>query len=58
MKNLSFKTILGAGTVAASAVCRFFGYDELSNLILTIGSSIAVIGIGHKIDKAKAALRG
>lgn len=57
MKNLSFKTILGASVVAVSAVCRYLGYDEVSNLVITLGGSLAVVGIGHKIDKVKKTLK-
>lgn len=57
MKNLSFKTVLGAIIVAGSAVCRYLGYDDLGNIILTIGAALTAIGIGHKLDKVKNALR-
>lgn len=57
MKNLSFKTILGASLIAASAVAKAFGYVDIAKGLLTVGSAIGVVGLGHKLDKIKKALR-
>lgn len=57
MGNLSFKTITGAIIVAISSVAKYLGYDEISTMILTIGAALATIGVGHKLDKVKKALK-
>jgi len=46
-----WKTWLGIALIAISAGLRAAGYEELSNIVLTVGGAIGVVGIGHKIEK-------
>lgn len=46
-----WKTWMAAGFVVVAAVVRFFGYEEISDLLLCVGGSFGLIGLGHKIEK-------
>ena len=48
-----WKTWAGAALVGASAVLGFLGYSELAEMALTVGGALGVIGVAHKIEKAK-----
>ena len=48
-----WKTWLGAALVGASAVVGYTGNSELAKVLLALGAALGVVGIGHKIEKAK-----
>jgi len=48
-----WKTWAGAGLIAAAAVLNYFGYVEIAKLVLVVGGSLGLIGLGHKIEKSK-----
>ena len=46
-----WKTITGAIIVAIGAILNFTGYAGAADVIMGIGASLGIIGIGHKIDR-------
>ena len=48
-----WKTWAGAVIIAGSAVLKYFGYSDLAEALLMIGTAFGIIGLGHKIEKAK-----
>jgi len=51
IKMKGWKTITGAIIVAIGAFLNFTGYVGLADVIMGIGASLGIIGIGHKIDR-------
>lgn len=47
-----WKTWISAALVAGSSVLHYIGQTELANLVLGIGGSFGLVGIGHKIEKS------
>lgn len=52
LKMKGWKTWAGAILIGGSAVATFLGYREIGDLMVAIGTSVGIIGIGHKIEKA------
>lgn len=48
-----WKTLTGAGLVAAGAVLRYLDLPDAADAVTTIGAALGIIGIGHKVEKAK-----
>jgi hypothetical protein len=48
-----WKTWVGAGLIAASAILRYFGQDAIADALITVGIATGLIGIGSKIEKGK-----
>lgn len=47
-----WKTWAGAGLIAMSAILKYFGKDELGDMVLTLGAGLGLIGVGHKVEKS------
>lgn len=43
----------GAALVAAGAVLRYFGFVELADAVMGVGAALGIIGLGHKMEKAR-----
>lgn len=52
-----WKTWLASLIIASSAVLHYLGYTEESTLVLRIGESLGLIGLGHKIIKLSREVR-
>jgi hypothetical protein len=48
-----WKVWAGAGVIAVSAILRYFGQNEIADLVITVGMAIGLVGVGHKIEKKK-----
>lgn len=48
-----WKTWAGAALIAISAGLGALGYTEIASLVLTVGGALGLVGLGHKIEKAK-----
>ncbi len=48
-----WKTWAGAGVVGAGAILGFLGLPEISKIVMSLGAALGIVGIGHKIEKAK-----
>lgn len=46
-----WKTWTGALIIGVSAVVKHFGYLEVADLLLGVGTALGLIGVGHKIEK-------
>jgi hypothetical protein len=53
MKSLfgSGKTFIGMIFVAAGAICSYLGYPDIAKLVMTVGGSLGVVGVAHKVQK-------
>jgi hypothetical protein len=53
MKSLfgNGKTFIGMVTVGAGAICGYLGYPDIAKLVMSIGGSIGVVGVAHKVQK-------
>jgi len=47
-----WKTYAGCAIVAAGAVLKFLGYAEIADMVMVVGGSLGLVGVGHKLDKA------
>lgn len=52
-----WKTYAGAAIVAIGAVLRYLGYDDIAEAIMVFGGSLGLVGIAHKAEKIKGALK-
>ena len=48
-----WKVWAGAGIIATSAILRYFGQDEIADLVITVGIAVGLVGVGHKIETKK-----
>ena len=48
-----WKTYAGCAIVAGGAVLRYLGYVEIADMVMAVGASLGLIGVAHKVEKAK-----
>lgn len=51
-----WKTLTGAVIMIVGAVLRLKGMGELADTVIILGAALTGVGVGHKGDKAKAAV--
>ena len=48
-----WKTWVGVAVMAGSAALNFLGHTELADSFLRVAAVFGLVGLGHKIDKAR-----
>ncbi len=48
-----WKTWGGAAVLAIAAGLEVRGYEQFAAALMTVGAALGMVGIGHKIEKAK-----
>ena len=56
--TLGWKTLAGAGVVAAGAILRFYGLGEVADLVMALGASLGLLGIRSAIKKVETIVNG
>ncbi|MDP7367931.1 MAG: hypothetical protein QGH83_11835 [Candidatus Pacebacteria bacterium] len=53
-----YKTWIAAGLAGVSAILTSLGYVDLAKIVVTVAAGFGFVGIGHKIQKAAAEIKG
>ncbi|MDP7623285.1 MAG: hypothetical protein QF436_04195 [Candidatus Woesearchaeota archaeon] len=53
-----YKTWIAAGLAGVSAILTSLGYVDIAKVIITVAAGFGFVGIGHKIQKAAAEIKG
>ena len=47
------KTYIAGALIGIASTLNYLGYPEIASLVLHFGEALGIIGLGHKIAKAK-----
>jgi hypothetical protein len=45
------KTFVGMIIVAGGAILAYLGYADVAKMVVTLGGSLGVVGVAHKVQK-------
>ncbi len=53
-----YKTWIAGGLAGVSAILTSLGYVDIAKVIIAVAAGFGFVGIGHKIQKAAAEIKG